>query len=121
MEIKPLALIVEDDPQLNKLFGLTLQNDFDLVQLYDGNDALRELERSAPALIALDMNLPGAPGAKILEYVRAHDRFSRTRVILVTADALQAAAMGDQADLVLLKPISPAQLRDLASRMMGNS
>lgn len=31
MTNKPLAFIIEDDQQLNYLFGLTLQADFDLV------------------------------------------------------------------------------------------
>jgi len=119
MTHKPLAFIVEDEPQLNQLFGVTLRKDFELLQLYDGDEALRELARRVPDLILLDMNLPGAPGAKILERVRADERFARTRVILATADALQAAALEQQADLVLLKPISPAQLQELASRVVS--
>lgn len=115
---KPLAFIIEDDQHLNHLFGLTLKADFDLVQFHDGNQALTQLDGHIPSLIVLDMNLPGAPGAKILEYVRADERFARTRVILATADALQAAALGQQADIVLLKPVSPAQLRDLAKRIL---
>ncbi len=121
MTAKPLAFIVEDDQHLNHLFGLTLQADFDIVQVYDGSQALTQLEGCSPALIVLDMNLPGAPGAKILEYVRADERFAQTRVILATADALQAAALGQQADIVLLKPVSPSQLKDLAKRILPNS
>jgi len=115
---KPLAYIVEDDQQLNHLFGLTLKADFDLIQVYDGSQALAHLERRAPALIVLDMNLPGVSGAKVLEFVRADERFTRTRVILATADALQADALSDQADIVLLKPVSPTQLKDLAKRIL---
>lgn len=118
MTDKPLAFIIEDDQHLNHLFGLTLKTDFDLVQVYDGSQALTELQGRPPALIVLDMNLPGVPGAKILEYVRADDRFAHTRVILATADALQADALGEQADIVLLKPVSPAQLKDLAKRIL---
>ncbi len=121
MNEKPSAFIVEDDPQLNRLFGVTLQNDFDLLQLHDGEEALRALRSRVPTLIVLDMNLPGASGAKILQYVRGDERFAVTRVILVTADANQAAALEQQADLALLKPVSPMQLRDLASRVAGKT
>ncbi|GAB4488073.1 MAG: hypothetical protein Fur0016_04820 [Anaerolineales bacterium] len=121
MTAKPIAFIIEDDQHLNHLFGLTLQADFDIVQVYDGSQALTQLEGCSPALIVLDMNLPGVPGAKILEYVRADERFAQTRVILATADALQAAALGQQADIVLLKPVSPSQLKDLAKRILPNS
>ncbi|MCS6994954.1 MAG: response regulator [Anaerolineales bacterium] len=121
MTSKPLAFIIEDDQQLNQLFGLTLKADFDIVQIYDGSEALSNLGQQTPALIVLDMNLPGVPGPKILEYVRAEARFSHTRVILATADALQADALSDQADIVLLKPVSPAQLKDLAKRILPQS
>jgi CheY-like chemotaxis protein len=118
MTDKPLAFIVEDDPQLNHLFALTLKADFEIVQIYNGSQALTEMEQRFPALIVLDMNLPGAPGAKILEHVRADERFAHTRVILATADALQAASLEQQADIVLLKPVSPAQLRELSQRIL---
>lgn len=118
MTDKPLALIVEDDQQLNHLFGLTLKSDFDLVQFYDGSQALAYLKQRIPSLIVLDMNLPGVSGANILEYVRADERLGQTRVILATADALQADVLSDQADIVLLKPISPTQLKDLAKRIL---
>jgi DNA-binding response OmpR family regulator len=117
---KPLALIVEDDPTLNRLFGVTLQQDFEVQQTHDGEEALELLNQHSPALIVLDMNLPGVPGAKILEQVRAEKRLAQTRIILATADALQANALGEQADIVLLKPVSPAQLRDLAKRLFPN-
>lgn len=116
----PTVLIVEDDPQLNHLFGVTLKNQFDVTQVHDGLDALAFLEQHIPNLIVLDMNLPGTPGSKILAYVRADARFAQTRVILATADALQADILSEDADVVLLKPISPAQLRELAGRLIAN-
>ncbi len=118
MENKPLAVIVEDEPQLNQLFAVTLKGDFEIVQIYDGDYALQELERRVPNLIVLDLNLPGASGDKVLRQIRADQKYGKTRVILATANALQAAALEEQADIVLLKPISPAQLRDLASRII---
>jgi CheY-like chemotaxis protein len=79
------------------------------------------LEQVTPQLIILDMNLPGISGAKILELVRSNPRFSQTQIILATAVALQAAALENDADLALLKPISPRQLRELALRILHKS
>lgn len=111
------AFIIEDDPQLNQLFAITLKNQFNVTQIYDGAEALPALDEHAPDLIVLDMNLPGMPGAKILMHVRNDPRFTATRIILATADAQQADMLSEQADIVLLKPISPSQLRDLAARL----
>lgn len=118
MTNKPPAFIIEDDPHLNQLFVVTLKNQFEVTAIHDGTQALALLEQHVPELIVLDMNLPGAPGAKILAYVRAEPRLAQTRVILATADAQQADILSEEADIVLLKPISPAQLRELANRLV---
>jgi CheY-like chemotaxis protein len=118
MSSRPLAFIIEDDPHQNEIFSVALQRDFDLLRAYDGLQAVQKLEQVTPQLILLDMNLPGISGAKILELVRANPKFSQTQVILATADALQATALENDADLALLKPISPRQLSELALRIL---
>lgn len=114
---KPLALIVEDDPTLNEIFSITLQNDFETETIADGQAAITRLADIVPTLVILDLHLPGAPGPEILARIRSDERLIQTRVILATADEQKANTIYDQADLVLLKPISPTQLRELAKRL----
>jgi two-component system phosphate regulon response regulator PhoB len=114
---KLATLIVEDDPQLNTIFTLTLQANFELTSLADGQQAYDYLQSNTPEMVILDLNLPGLPGERILEYIRAEDRLAGMIVILATADAAKADELSEQADMVLLKPISPIQLRDLALRI----
>lgn len=118
MSKKPQVFIVEDDPQLSNVFSLTLRSQFDPHPIMDGAEALQRLAETTPDLILLDMNLPGASGLDIFNFLRSDSRFDRTRVILTTADALQAEVLKDRADLVLLKPVSPVQLRELAERLI---
>jgi len=115
--MKPLALIIEDDPLLNEIIALTLQADFEIQSCSDGTSAWNRLLEITPHIVVLDLNLPGMPGKEILAKLRADDRFSQTRVILATADERQAETLTDTADIVLLKPVSPAQLRELANRI----
>ena len=114
---KPIAFIIEDDPQLSQIFTLTLSELFEIEAITDGTQALARLANVVPKLIVLDINLPGASGAQILHSVRADPRFDLTRVILATANPRQADELRDKADIVLLKPISIVQLRDFAERM----
>jgi DNA-binding response OmpR family regulator len=114
---KPLVMIIEDDPTLNQIFTITLTNDFEPETYSEGGTALARLAEIVPSLVVLDLNLPGKPGREILAKVRADERLSKTRIILATADERQADALYDQADMVLLKPISPSQLKDLARRL----
>jgi len=113
----PLVLVVEDDPQLSRIFTLTLSESFEVEAITDGAQALVRLSEVVPHLIVLDINLPGASGAQILHSIRADPRFHATRVILATADSHQADELQDKADIVLLKPISITQLRDFAERL----
>jgi CheY-like chemotaxis protein len=68
----------------------------------------------------LDLHLPGASGRKILDHIKSDKRFTKTRIILTTSDECQAEELRDLVDIVLLKPINPSQLRELASRMKGD-
>jgi len=114
---KPLALIIEDDPKLSQIISLTLKSDFEIIAIADGKTALSQLREVVPAIVILDLNLPGASGKDILKTIRADARLSKTRVILATADAIQADLLSEEADIVLLKPVSPLQLREIAGRL----
>ena len=114
---KPLALIIEDDPQLNTIMSITLQADFEIETCADGNHGLDRLKQIVPNVVILDLNLPGASGKEILTSIRADHRLSKTRIILTTADERQAETLRDEADIVLLKPVSPSQLKELALRL----
>lgn len=114
---RPLALVVEDDPQLSQIFTITLNESFEVEAISDGTQALARLAEIVPHLLVLDIHLPGVSGAQILHTVRANARFDATRIILATASARHADELQDKADIVLLKPVSPSQLRDLAERL----
>lgn len=114
---RPLAFVVEDDPQLSQIFTLTLSESFETETITNGVQALMRLSEVVPHLVVLDINLPGASGAQILHSIRADARFDSTRVILATANPRQADEIQDKADIVLLKPVSITQLRDFADRL----
>ena len=113
----PIALVIEDDPQLSQVFTVALSSLYAVETITDGTDALARLRTVTPHLVVLDINLPGVSGIKIMEEIRADARLGSVRVIVATADPHQAKDLHDKADIVLLKPISPIQLRELAGRL----
>jgi DNA-binding response OmpR family regulator len=114
----PFALIVEDDVRLAEIFSFALQAaEFQTEISRDGAAAVTRLAETIPDVVLLDLHLPHYSGSEILRQIRADARLSQTRVILATADGRLAESLRDEADLVLLKPISPTQLRDLAKRL----
>lgn len=115
---KPLALIVEDDRKLAEIFSLAIDSaDFETEIVHDGSEALTRLAAIVPALVLLDLHLPNVSGRQILREIQADQRLAQTRVIITTADALMAEELRSLTDLVLLKPISITQLRDMAVRL----
>lgn len=114
---KPLAIIVEDDLHLNEIFVLSLQEDFNVESFMDGDSALERLSQVKPRLLILDLHLPDVAGKQILSQVRSDNNLKDITVIICTADARQADYLQEKADFILLKPVSPSQLAQLAERL----
>ena len=115
---EPTALIIEDDPDLVHIFARALElSGYQTQTTVDGEGAVALLAEMVPDIVVLDLHLPGISGKEILQSLRADGRFQKTRIILATADYHTADDLRDDADLVLIKPISFKQLRDLSARL----
>ncbi len=111
------ALVIEDDVDLSTIFSEALKiAGFETEIIRDGQAAVERLAEVVPNVVVLDLHLPHVAGTDILQQIRADSRLDDTRVIVATADASLAEVLEDDADLVLLKPISFLQLSTLASR-----
>ncbi len=104
-------MIVEDEPELASVIA-----DYALAAVYapavfgDGLVALEAIRRAPPALVVLDLMLPGLDGLALCRAVRA---FSSVPIVMVTArveevDRLLGLETG--ADDYLCKPFSPREL-----------
>jgi CheY-like chemotaxis protein len=112
------ALIIEDNRELAIIFSQALQAaGFATGIMLDGDQALARLAITTPDVVVLDLHMPRVSGVEILRRIRADARLAGTRVIVATADMRATDMLQDQADLVLIKPVSFTQLRDLAGRL----
>lgn len=97
-------LIVEDDKNLNNTMAEALKAFADVVQVFDGEEALFQAEQNIFDLIILDVMLPYVDGFTILETIRKN---SNVPVLMVTAktmveDRVKGLNLG--ADDYLTKP-----------------
>jgi len=114
----PFALIIEDDYDASLIFAEALQAaGFETEIIRSGDTALARLAATTPDAVVLDLHMPHVSGVDIMEQIRADERLAETQVIVATADPRLADTLQDDADLVLIKPISFSQLRDLAARL----
>jgi CheY-like chemotaxis protein len=112
------ALIVEDDADLAAIFAEALKSaGFEPQVIRDGAIAQRRIKEMTPHIIILDLHLPHVDGSTLLTQIRADGALKGTIVIVATADALMGELYRDAADIVLIKPISFIQLRDLSARL----
>ena len=115
-----LALIIEDDYDTTVVFQEALEAaGYKTEVLRSGDKALKRLVETTPGVVVLDIYLPRVAGTTILEHIRGDQRFAETHVVIVTADPTMAETLTieEAADLVLVKPVSFRQLRDLSARL----
>ena len=114
-----LALIIEDDEDLASIFAEALRGvGYEVEHVADGKLAQERLKgESIPFIVLLDMHLPHVSGGDLLTFIKQDDRFEKTTIILTTADARMGDMYRDQADFVMIKPISFVQLRDITARL----
>jgi two-component system chemotaxis response regulator CheY len=113
-------LIVDDDPSIRKLVATTLEDvaGFELVEAADGGEALDLAAQDAPAIVLLDIDMPGLDGLEACRRLRAETGTADTTIVMLTAAAgeeAERAAEEAGADLFLTKPFSPLELLRLVS------
>lgn len=107
-------LLVDDHSDIRRLIRITLGKSFDVLEAEDGATALEIVRRQKPALVVLDVMMPGEmDGLQVLDAIKADPALVQTRVIMVTARG-QARDYDDGmkrgADAYFIKPFSPLQL-----------
>ena len=98
-------LIVEDELPISRVLKAYLEkHQFQVEQAFTGDEAERKFDLVNPALVLLDVMLPGRSGWSILEYIRAK---SSCPVIMLTALGQienKLAGLGQGADDYITKP-----------------
>ena len=106
--------MVDDEPDIIALVAYHLvKHGYRVSTASDGNEAVRAAKQELPALIILDLMLPGKSGYEVLEELRAAPATRDTAVLMLTArkeeeDRIRGLALG--ADDYLTKPFSPQEL-----------
>jgi CheY-like chemotaxis protein len=112
--VRKSVLVADDDPALRRLLRIMLESEAYLVlEADDGEHAWELIGQYRPALVILDVCMPGRSGVQVTRAIRADPALRGTRVILLTgrtepAQAAEAILAG--ADLYLTKPFSPLEL-----------
>jgi two-component system phosphate regulon response regulator OmpR len=106
------VLVVDDDPSVRQMLVEYLSSHGYEVSQAAGGEAMRsELERSVPAVVLLDIGLPGEDGLTLARFLR--ERYD-LGIIMVTGagDVVdRVAGLEVGADDYIAKPFDPRELR----------
>lgn len=117
--MKNQVLIIEDHKDLQAIFRKVVSNlDLEPIIQDRGDSALQYLKANIPSIILLDMNLPGLSGEEVLNFIHKSHAHCNTKIIIISANTQASIANYDKADHVLIKPISPRQLKVLIHSML---
>lgn len=114
-----LVLVVDDDEMIRRLVRTVLEaDDFDVIEAKDGEQALGMIDTKHPAVVVLDVMMPGLNGVDVCRRLDHNN----VKVIILTArdDAdLLDECMRAGADAFLTKPFSSIQLLDLVEDLLA--
>ena len=80
------VLLVEDEEPLRRVMKDLLEREgYTIVEARDGVQALDEVDRQAPDVIILDLNLPGLDGYGVLQQLRSRTATRHIPVVVLTA------------------------------------
>jgi CheY-like chemotaxis protein len=104
-ELKPFALVVEDDRDSCELFAEALKSvGIRALGVSQGMDAVRLAKALAPDLIVVDHRLPDITGAEVCRRLRDDPETEPVPIIAVTGAPEAMRADGCLADAILTKP-----------------
>ncbi|MDR3634172.1 MAG: response regulator [Isosphaeraceae bacterium] len=110
----PTALIVEDEPEANKLLALLVQlRGYSAVSAFTGNEALEKIQDRLPDIVFLDLMLPDINGYEVCRRLKSRKHTSLIPVVMVTARVAaenreESFCVG--ADDYIPKPYTPDQI-----------
>ncbi len=110
----PLVLVADDEEDVRELVCFNLeQAGFETVQAVNGLQAFAMGKEHQPAVVVLDVMMPGRDGFRVCEMLREEESTRRIPVLMLTArgqtdDRISGLQKG--ADDYMSKPFSPKEL-----------
>lgn len=111
-------ILVVDDEEVVRLSHLRLlaRDDCKVEAVWNGHDALREMEKACFDLVLLDLRMPGMDGMSVLRMIK--ERWPESEVVVITGypsveTAKEAIRLG--AYDYLAKPVNPDEIIKVAS------
>lgn len=125
-EAKNVILIVEDEPEVRKLYHFTFQKEltnYEIIEASNGYEAMSNMFSQLPSLVITDHDMPLMSGTQLVEAIRKKDKKNSVPVIVISAK-LTTEISSKYSELgikhVLSKPIDMNKLTEIVKHYLNN-
>ncbi|MCX7642549.1 MAG: response regulator [Armatimonadetes bacterium] len=120
------VLVVEDEDAVRSIIAEAMRLEgLEVREARNGDEAMNMFLTDPPALVILDVLIPGMNGLEVCQSIRnLPEPLSKTPIIMLTAiDTRLGERLGKEvgADIYLTKPFSPRELRQKVRELLARS
>ena len=112
--------VVDDDQGILESFDAMLGDDYYLIMIDNGTEAIQKIDDQHPSLLFLDLKIPGRNGLEVLANLR--EKGIGTQVVVVTAlaqDQYQDTAEEYGVYKYLHKPLDVDEIQEIARAVLN--
>lgn len=107
----PVALVIDDEPQIRRLLRVTLEaNGYRVFDAATGQDGIVQAAQRRPDVVLLDLGLPDLDGVTVLKRLREWSRAPLLVLSVRDREDDKVAALDAGADDYVTKPFNSAEL-----------
>jgi signal transduction histidine kinase len=113
MSVREKILIVDDNPTNIEILQEYLQDDYELEIAYSGEEALAKAAVFQPAIMLLDIMMPGMDGYETCRRIRASPELAHIKIIILSVKAMLSERLEGYtagADDYITKPFEEEEL-----------
>jgi CheY-like chemotaxis protein len=110
----PTVYFIDDSATMREVIKIAFRKEnIHVITCSDAAAALAQFGENAPDAVITDVIMPDKDGYEVCDFIKQHDRFGRTPVILMSGvvnKAVAEKAMAVKADELIRKPFQPQDL-----------
>jgi CheY-like chemotaxis protein len=120
--VAALVLVIDDDDRLRELYRLNFEHrGLRVIEASGGDEGLALARRDHPALIVLDLTMPGTDGFGVLEELGKDDDLAGIPVVVLTGHADEEVESKARAAGAWAYVAKPVDTDDLVRLVLGHA
>ncbi len=119
---KKRILVVEDNPETQRLLEVYLRANYKVSAAMNSTEAFEAISKELPDVILMDVNLPGKDGLSITRDIRKGNQCPKVPIVALTAFAMtgdRQKCLDAGCNDYLSKPATKREVLDVIAKVMG--